>query len=83
MERCRNGKLNLPKNLKGNARDLVKSLLIDDPDSRLEIEQIKQHKFFKGINWINLKNRIMDPPFIPNIHDHHLKAAAHQETTLP
>jgi len=37
MEKCRSGKLNLPKNLKGNARDLVKALLVDDPDSRLEV----------------------------------------------
>jgi len=41
MERCRVGKLNLPKNLHGNARDLVKLLLTDDPVSRLEIGQIK------------------------------------------
>ena len=37
MEKCRSGKLNLPKNLKGNARDLVNQLLTDDPVSRLEI----------------------------------------------
>ena len=38
MERCRNGQLNLPKNLKGNTRDLVKLLLIDDPVQRLAFE---------------------------------------------
>jgi hypothetical protein len=37
MEKCRSGKLNLPKNLVGNARDLVKLLLTDDPITRLEI----------------------------------------------
>jgi serine/threonine protein kinase len=37
MEKCRNGNLNLPKNLIGNARDLVKQLLSDDPGQRLEI----------------------------------------------
>jgi len=41
MEKCRSGKLNLPKNLAGNARDLVKLLLTDDPVSRLDISQIK------------------------------------------
>ena len=41
MEKCRSGKLNLPKNLVGNARDLVKLLLTDDPITRLEINQIK------------------------------------------
>ena len=37
MEKCRSGKLNLPKNLKGNARELVKMLLIDEPSLRLDI----------------------------------------------
>jgi serine/threonine protein kinase len=38
MEKCRSGKLNLPKNLIGNARDLVKMLLTDDPIARLDIK---------------------------------------------
>jgi serine/threonine protein kinase len=37
MEKCRSGKLNLPKNLKGNARELVKLLLTDEPSLRLDI----------------------------------------------
>lgn len=41
MEKCRNGELNLPKNLHGSARDLVKLLLTDDPVTRLSISQIK------------------------------------------
>lgn len=51
MEKCRSGKLNLPKNLKGNARELVKMLLTDDPIIRLEIDRVKEHKFFRGINF--------------------------------
>jgi hypothetical protein len=57
MEKCRNGNLNLPKNLIGNARDLVKQLLSDDPGQRLEIAQIKKHAFFGDINWNNMKSR--------------------------
>ena len=38
MEKCRNGQLNLPKNLTGNSRDLVKHLIVEDPNGRLEIE---------------------------------------------
>jgi hypothetical protein len=37
MEKCRSGNLNLPKNLSGNSRDLIKLLLTDDQMSRLEI----------------------------------------------
>ena len=65
MEKCRSGRLNLPKNLNAGARDLIKLLLVDDPGQRLEIPQIKQHSFFKGINWANLKAKKVDPPFVP------------------
>lgn len=65
MEKCRSGKLNLPKNLKGNARDLVNQLLTDDPVTRLEISQIKEHQFFKGLDWYNLKKRLVQPPYVP------------------
>lgn len=51
MEKCRTGKLNLPKNLKGNTRDLVKQLLHEDPNQRLEIDYIKKHSFFNSIDW--------------------------------
>lgn len=37
MEKCRSGSLNLPKNLSGNSRDLIKLLLTDDYMSRLDI----------------------------------------------
>lgn len=57
MEKCRSGKLNLPKNLNPNARDLIKLLLIEDPQSRLEISEIKTHAFFKHLDWKKLQNR--------------------------
>lgn len=66
MEKCRSGKLNLPKNLVGNARDLVKLLLTDDPVTRLEISQIKLHKFFRGVDWQQIRNRQVLPPFVPD-----------------
>ena len=65
MEKCRQGKLNLPKNLHGNIRDLVKLLLNEDPGARLEIAQIKEHKFFRGLDWRKLKERKVTPPFVP------------------
>lgn len=65
MEKCRNGELNLPKNLHGSARDLVKLLLTDDPVTRLSISEIKQHSFFRGIEWTKIKNREESPPFVP------------------
>ena len=78
MEKCRNGHLNLPKNMGVNARELVKQLLTDDPVSRLEIEQIKQHPFFRSVNWEEIKQRKMAPPYIPEMtHLHHFNSHNH------
>ena len=67
MEKCRTGDLNLPKNLNGNARDLVKLLLVDDPMARLEISEIKKHKFFRDTKWAQISKRQVNPPFIPSL----------------
>lgn len=67
MEKCRSGSLNLPKNLNGVARDLVKSLLAEDPHSRLEMSQIKDHKFFRNVDWSRIRHRNVAPPFVPEM----------------
>jgi serine/threonine protein kinase len=46
-----NGELNLPKNMSKLAKDLVRNILVVDPNMRFEISDIKQHKFFRGIKW--------------------------------
>lgn len=46
-----NGDLNLPKNMSKLAKDLVRNILVVDPNMRFEISDIKQHKFFRGVNW--------------------------------
>lgn len=56
MERIRYGDIGVPKNMVGNARDLVKLILTDDMQ-RLEIAQIKRHKFFRSIDWNALSKR--------------------------
>ena len=65
MEKIRSGNLNLPRNLNTVARDLVKKLLADDPLQRLEISEIKAHKFFQGINWKKLQSKQVRPPYVP------------------
>lgn len=45
------GELNLPKNMSKLAKDLVKNILVVDPNMRFEISDIKQHKFFRGVLW--------------------------------
>ena len=47
------------------ARDLVRNILELDPNLRFEIEDIKKHKFFKGINWEQVSKRKELPVYIP------------------
>ena len=63
--------LNIPEesNLAPEARDLLKRLLCD-ADNRLGangVQEIKEHPFFKGMDWDNLRN--IKSPFIPNVKD--------------
>ena len=48
------------------AASLINSLLTIDPEKRLGkngAEEIKEHPFFQGADWSNLRNE--DPPFVP------------------
>ncbi|XP_061376216.1 serine/threonine-protein kinase OXI1-like [Gastrolobium bilobum] len=45
-------------------RDLIKKLLVKDPDRRIEVEEIKRHDFFRGANWDTVL-QITRPPYIP------------------
>ena len=59
--------LNFPNLISKEAKDLLEKLLTDR-ESRLGkngAEEIKKHKFFKGVNWKKLRN--MKPPFIPTL----------------
>ena len=61
-----------PKKMDNNAKDLIQKLLIIDPNARLGSgpeggEKIKHHPFFKGINWKNVQDRKVKPPFIPKL----------------
>ena len=56
------------------AKDLINKLLVIDPNQRLGsgkygIEKLKQHPYFKNINWEDLKELKVTPPFIPDIID--------------
>ena len=49
------------------ARDLIRGLLVKDPEKRLGYtrgaSEIKQHPFFKGINWALIRS--LSPPEVP------------------
>ena len=78
-----NGKINtnefkkdiiLPNNFSDEAKDLITKLLNLDPKQRLGagpngFKNLKNHKYFEGINWDDLENKKIKPPFIPVIDD--------------
>lgn len=65
-------KIKLPKYLTSEAITLLKGLLQKDPSKRLGSgprgsDEIKQHKWFKSINWRKLEAREIQPKFRPTV----------------
>lgn len=48
-------------------RDLIIRLLEKEPSKRPSVDGIKNHSFFKGLNWDTIQY-ISRPPFVPSIH---------------
>jgi len=72
MQNMYNKKMNsdptIPEYVPELARDLITKFLDKDPETRLqEIQDIKSHPYFQGINWEKLYNKEITPPFIPNV----------------
>lgn len=60
----------MPPYLTTDARDLVRKLLKRQVASRLgaapeDASAVKQHHFFKHINWDDVLGRRLEPPFKP------------------
>jgi serine/threonine-protein kinase RIM15 len=52
-----------------NAKDLITKLLIKVPGDRLganDIEEVKQHPFFKGVDFFTIREQIV-PISLPNV----------------
>lgn len=49
------------------ARDLIVRLLDKNQKSRPKFRQIKEHKFFDGLDFDALCEYKLDPPFIPQL----------------
>lgn len=66
----KNGEVDFPDWLRGEARDLISQLLRKDPSQRLgggpgDSEELKQHEWFADIDWDSLFHRQLEPPFTP------------------
>lgn len=71
VEMANSGRLILPKNLTPVTRDLVKRILVPDPELRMDIPDIMKHKFFTGVDWAAVERRFMDPPYVPPQDENH------------
>eukprot|EP01096_Ripella_sp_DP13-Kostka_P013865 TRINITY_DN610_c0_g1_i1.p1 TRINITY_DN610_c0_g1~~TRINITY_DN610_c0_g1_i1.p1 ORF type:complete len:494 (+),score=244.84 TRINITY_DN610_c0_g1_i1:44-1483(+) len=61
-------RLQIPKTVSDEAKDLLEKLLIRDPEQRLtEPPMIKKHPWFAGIDWEALVQKEVTPPFIPPV----------------
>ena len=66
-----NKEIPIPRRLSVEARDLLKQILAKDPANRIGcrskggVEELKQHAWFRGIDWDMLYNKEIPPPFIP------------------
>ena len=69
-----NSKIQYPRYLDQDARDLISKLLEVDPKKRLGsgkggVEKIKKHPFFEEINWKDFWDKKIIPPFKPDLKD--------------
>jgi len=72
IEKILRGKLNLPPYLTPDARDLIRRFLKRQVAQRLgsgptDADSIKVHPFFQHINWADVINRRLPPPFEPTL----------------
>ncbi|XP_046663921.1 RAC serine/threonine-protein kinase [Homalodisca vitripennis] len=61
-----------PRNISADAKDLLSGLLVKDPSKRLgggpeDAKDIKAHNFFRSINWTELNQKNITPPFKPQV----------------
>lgn len=70
-----NGELRFPSYISNEAKSLLTQLLNRDPAKRLGVptksqpdrDDVRQHEFFKDIDWKKLEEKKIDPPFKPKV----------------
>lgn len=61
--------LTFPSYISEDAQDLLEGLLTRDPDRRFGSEEVKEHPFFKDIDWDALNRKEIEPPWKPQVKD--------------
>ena len=67
----------MPKYISKEAKDLLNQLLNKRPDKRITLDKVKQHEFFKGLDWEKLMRKEISPPVMLKNDD----SAANDENT--
>lgn len=66
------GKIDFPKHVDEYAKDIIKRLITADTTMRLGClakgaDDIKRHKFFRGVDWNALHSRRIQAPIVPQV----------------
>ena len=66
------GPIKFPKGMNKEDKDLISKLLVNNPKNRLgngekDAESIKEHPYFKDVDWDKYLNKEIEPPFIPKL----------------
>ncbi|KAJ8373516.1 hypothetical protein SKAU_G00040960 [Synaphobranchus kaupii] len=57
-----------PRWLPKDSRDILVKLFVREPERRLGVKgNVRQHSFFREVDWTALENRQVDPPFRPTV----------------
>ena len=66
------GKIEWPRQIDVAAKDIIKKLLVNDRTKRLGTmkngsEDVKRHKWFRGIEWDTVPELRLKPPIVPKV----------------
>lgn len=71
-DKIQHGMLRFPPFLSEDCKSMIVSLLVRDPDKRIgaghrDIDEIREHAFFRVLDWQKLYDRDIDPPYKPRV----------------
>lgn len=61
------GRFSIPQFLSQDSISLIQALLQPNPDDRPSAASVKNHVFFKSIDWQALEQKKLQPPFVPKL----------------
>lgn len=72
FERIKRGELSYPSYVTPEAKSLCQALIFRDPNKRLGGgpgggDEVKEHVFFSGVDWMQVYERKITPPFKPSL----------------